>query len=144
VRASKLGLLPSLILRVCTPIDRKLRLRSSRAPLSPVVPGACPRDEGVDRHPPEHRHPPHRHAPRSIKAVHIESLFSAAKGYIGVRHVRSMFFIDFESIAEASNAMVRFQGYRHALAEARPARPAAAAALSRSRRVEPIAKLLPC
>jgi len=85
-----------------------------------------------------------RHAPRSIKAVHIESLFSAAKGYIGVRHVRSMFFIDFESIAEASNAMVRFQGYRHALAEARPARPAAAAALSRSRRVEPIAKLLPC
>ena len=41
-----------------------------------------------------------------------EELFGGMPGFIGVRRVRSMTFVDFDSIKSATNAMVRYQGHR--------------------------------
>lgn len=50
-----------------------------------------------------------RNAPSAVAA---EGLFGGMPGYIGVRQVRRMLFVDFVDVKAATNAMVRFQGHR--------------------------------
>ena len=45
-------------------------------------------------------------------ATMAERIFAECPGYFGVRPVRSMVFVDFDSIMAATNAMLRFQGHR--------------------------------
>ena len=45
-------------------------------------------------------------------AALAERIFVECPGYFGVRSVRSMVFVDFDSIKAATNAMLRFQGHR--------------------------------
>ena len=46
------------------------------------------------------------------RASTAEGIFSAVPGYIGVRQVRAMCFVDFEDIKSATAAMIKFQGHR--------------------------------
>jgi hypothetical protein len=48
--------------------------------------------------------------PPPERASKAEGIFSGQPGYIGVRAVRSMCFVDFDSIKAATAAMMRFQG----------------------------------
>ena len=50
--------------------------------------------------------------PSDQRAAVAEGIFSAMAGYIGVRQVRAMCFIDFEDIKSATAAMVKFQGHQ--------------------------------
>ena len=50
--------------------------------------------------------PPEQRAPMA------ESMFSAIPGYIGVRQVRAMCFVDFEDIRSATAGMMKFQGHK--------------------------------
>ena len=53
-----------------------------------------------------------RNLPSASRAVTAEELFGGMPGYRGVRVVRSITFVDFDSIKTATNAMIRFQGHR--------------------------------
>lgn len=53
-----------------------------------------------------------RNLPSASRAVTAEELFGGMPGYCGVRCVRSITFVDFDSIKAATNAMIRFQGHR--------------------------------
>ena len=48
--------------------------------------------------------------PAAERASVAESIFSLSPGYVGVRQVRSMCFVDFIDIKSATSAMVRHQG----------------------------------
>ena len=50
--------------------------------------------------------------PASERASTAEGLFSAVPGYIGVRQVRAMCFVDFEDVKSATAAMMKYQGHR--------------------------------
>ena len=45
------------------------------------------------------------------RAAKIERLFAESPGYIGVRQVRAMCFVDFEDIKSATAAMMKHQGH---------------------------------
>ena len=49
--------------------------------------------------------------PKDKRTAHAESLFSAIPGYVGVRQVRAMCFVDFDSIKASTSAMMRYQGH---------------------------------
>ena len=49
--------------------------------------------------------PPEQRAPMT------EAMFSVVPGYIGVRQVRAMCFVDFEDIKSATAAMMKYQGH---------------------------------
>lgn len=53
-----------------------------------------------------------RNLPSASRAVTAEELFGGMPGYCGVRCVRSITFIDFDSIKASTNAMIRYQGHR--------------------------------
>lgn len=46
------------------------------------------------------------------RAAFAESLFSGQPGYGGVRYVRAMCFVDFDSIKNATSAMMRWQNHK--------------------------------
>ena len=48
--------------------------------------------------------------PRESRAAHAEAVFGLLPGYIGVRAVRNLSFVDFESVKAATAAMMRLQG----------------------------------
>ena len=46
------------------------------------------------------------------RAATAERIFRDCPGYLGVRSVRTMTFVDFDSIKSSTNAMLRYQGHR--------------------------------
>eukprot|EP00900_Chrysochromulina_parva_P024114 jgi/Chrpa1/6336/Chrysochromulina_OHIO_Genome00013331-RA len=51
------------------------------------------------------------HVPKEERAVHAEGLFSAIQGYIGVRQVKGMCFVDFDGIKASTAGMMQYQGH---------------------------------
>ena len=55
-----------------------------------------------------------RNVPESLTKEALETLFRPTAGFLQVRvvqHMRRMVFVDFESVAQATSAMDKYQGY---------------------------------
>ena len=48
--------------------------------------------------------------PAAERGAYVEGLFHGLSGYVGVRQVRGMVFVDFDSIRSATGAMMKHQG----------------------------------
>ena len=51
--------------------------------------------------------------PRSVRDEEVKALFSTQEGYFSMRTVRGLYFVDYDSIASATNAMIKVGGGRY-------------------------------